>query len=197
MSLSVGLTGGIGSGKSTVGEVFLRLGVPLYLSDQRGRFLLANDEEVQSAVRDTFGDSVFTNGKPDRNQLAKKVFADADGLAQLNGIIHPAVGRDFKQWHLQQTAPYVLKESAILIENGLHIHSDQLILVSAPEELRLRRVMDRDAISESEVLARMANQWPEEQKLPLADFLIVNNDQQLVIPQVLKVHEGLLAKAQA
>ncbi|MGD1844852.1 MAG: dephospho-CoA kinase [Salibacteraceae bacterium] len=191
MTWSIGLTGGIGSGKSTVAQVFEALGVPVYYSDARGRFLLAHDPDVQKQVQHHFGAEVFRSGQPDRAALAAKVFGNPKGLEQLNQIIHPAVGRDFQQWKAKQNSGYVLKESAILFEHNLHLQSDKTILVVAPEAVRIRRVMARDEATEAAVRARMKHQWSDDQKEKLADFVVVNDDQQMVIPQVLAIHQEL------
>lgn len=194
MSIQVGITGGIGSGKSLATEIFKTLGIPVYLADDRGKHLLANDPEVIEEVKDLLGESVYQDGLPDRKEIAKQVFGNAEKLAALNAIIHPAVARDFDAWlEANATAPYVLKEAAILLESGSYESLDKLILVTAPEDLRMKRVMARDGVAEAEVRARMNRQWSDEQKLPYADFVLVNDGQQMLIPAVLGIHKQLLA----
>jgi len=189
--LKVGLTGGIGSGKSLVARMFGVLGVPVFEADAAGRHLLAEDPAVRAAILDRFGEGVVHHGKVDRKALAAVVFQDPQALADLNAIVHPAARQAFRHWAEQQHAPYVLMEAAILAETGGHQAFDRVVVVSAPEALRLARVMARDHATEAEVKARMRNQASEEQRLAIADHVIVNNDQQLVIPQVLQVHQAL------
>jgi dephospho-CoA kinase len=189
--LKVGLTGGIGSGKSLVARMFGVLGVPVFEADAAGRQLLAEDPAVRAAILDRFGEGVIHQGRVDRKALAAVVFQDPRALADLNAIVHPAVRQAFRHWAERQHAPYVLMEAAILAETGGHQAFDRVVLVSAPEALRLARVMARDRVTEAEVKARMRNQASEEERLAIADHVIVNNDQQLVIPQVLQVHHAL------
>ncbi len=191
--LKVGLTGGIGSGKSTVGRILRLLGVPLFVADEAGRELLANDPEVHQALRARFGDTVFANGNPDRKAIANIVFNDSSALADLNAIIHPAVRKAFSMWAAEQHTPYVVMEAAILAETGGHSAFDRIVVVSAPEALRMQRVMQRDGAGEPEVLARMRNQATEEQRLAVADHVIINDDTRLVIPQVITLHDTLRA----
>ncbi|MBL7980278.1 MAG: dephospho-CoA kinase [Flavobacteriales bacterium] len=189
--LKVGLTGGIGSGKSTVGRILRLLGVPLFAADEAGRQLLANDPEVHQALRARFGDAVFANGTPDRKAIANIVFNEPKALADLNAIIHPAVRKAFRSWAGEQQAPYVVMEAAILAETGGHSAFDRIVVVSAPEGVRVQRVMRRDGAGEQEVLARMRNQATEEQRLAIADHVIINDDTRLVIPQVIALHNTL------
>ena len=189
--LKVGLTGGIGSGKSLVARMFGVLGVPVFEADAAGRQLLAEDPAVRAAILDRFGEGVVHHGTVDRKALAAVVFQDPRALADLNAIVHPAVRQAFRHWAERQHAPYVLMEAAILAETGGHQAFDRVVVVSAPEGLRLARVMARDGVAEAEVKARMRNQASEEERLAIADHVIVNNDQQLVIPQVLQVHQAL------
>jgi len=191
--LKVGLTGGIGSGKSTVGRILRLLGVPLFAADEAGRQLLANDPEVHQALRARFGDSVFSNGTPDRKAIANIVFNEPKALADLNAIIHPAVRKAFRSWAGEQNAPYVVMEAAILAETGGHSAFDRIVVVSAPESIRVQRVMQRDGAGEQEVLARMRNQATEEQRLAIADHVIINDDTRLVIPQLIALHDTLRA----
>lgn len=189
--LKVGLTGGIGSGKSIVARVFGLLGVPVFEADAAGRQLLAEDPAVRAAIQERFGEAVVHHGTVDRKALAAVVFQDPQALADLNAIVHPAVRQAFRQWAEQQNAPYVLMEAAILAETGGHKAFDRVVVVSAPEPVRLKRVMARDRVTEAEVKARIRNQASEEDRLAIADHVIVNNEQQLVVPQVLQVHQAL------
>ena len=190
--MHVGLTGGIGSGKTTVARVFRTLGVPVFEADAEGRKLLDDDAAVQAAVTQRFGNDLTTNGKIDRKALATIVFKDPNALADLNAIIHPAVRAAFAHWAKAQTAPYAIMESAILAESGGHANFERIIVVSAPEPLRMARVMQRDGVGEHAVKARMANQASDEERSAIADHVIHNDDRKLVIPQVLAIHEALL-----
>lgn len=193
--LKVGLTGGIGSGKSTVAKLFTVLGVPVFSSDEEGRRLLNGDAAVQAAVARAFGPSVLVAGIPDRKALAALVFRDAEALALLNAIIHPAVRRSFQEWAARQQAPYVVNESAILVETGIHRGMDHLVVVTAPEEERIRRVIARDGVKEAEVRSRMRNQATDEERERAADSVVVNDGSRLLIPQVLSLHGTLLERA--
>jgi dephospho-CoA kinase len=193
--LRIGLTGGIGSGKSTVARVFAVLGVPLFDADRAGRQLLNDDPAARAAVIEAFGDALYASGSLDRRALAAIVFTDPEKLARLNAIVHPAVRVRFASWAAEQQAPYVMMESAILAETGGHHAFDRIVLVDAPEAVRLRRVMLRDAVGEEEVRARMARQGTDAQRAAIAHHIIRNDDTELVVPQVLRVHEALLGEA--
>ena len=193
--IKVGLTGGIGSGKTTVARVFRTLGVPVFEADAAGKRILNEDEGATAAIRSRFGSEVFRSGAIDRSALGRIVFIDPVALQELNAIIHPAVRRAFRAWADAQQGPYVLMEAAILAETGGHDALDQVIVVTAPEELRVDRVMRRDGVEAEAVRARMANQTDEAGRLAIADHVIKNDDQQLVIPQVLLVHAAILNNA--
>lgn len=195
--MHVGLTGGIGSGKTTVARVFRTLGVPVFEADAEGRKLLENDSAVQAAIAERFGMQLLQSGKVDRKALAAIVFNDPQALAVLNGIIHPAVRAAFAHWAGSQDKPYVIMESAILAESGGHANFQRIIVVSAPEPLRMARVVQRDGVEEHAVQARMANQVSDVERSAIADHVIHNDDRQLVIPQVLAVHEALLSASKS
>lgn len=191
----VGITGGIGSGKTTVCEIFEHLGVPVYYADTRAKELMANDEKLKAKITQAFGEKAYDNGKLDRQYLAKIVFDSKEKLSVLNGLVHPAVADDFDEWlDTHKSAPYVLKEAAILFESGAYQNVDVSVLVIAPEELRIKRVTRRDGTSREQVLQRIKNQWNQERKEKLADYIITNDGQQLVIPQVLEFHKKFGAK---
>jgi len=190
--IRVGLTGGIGSGKSTVASVLRVLEVPVFDADGAGKELLANDAALRDAVKNRFGDGIYGSGALDRNALAAIVFADKQALNDLNSIVHPAVYLAFQQWTVEQKTPYVVMEAAILTETGGHAAFDRIIVVSATEALRIQRVMRRDGVGEEAVRARLLNQTSEEERLRIAHHVIHNDDTQLVIPQVLAIHEELL-----
>jgi dephospho-CoA kinase len=193
--LKVGITGGIGSGKSTVCQVFETLGIPVFYADGAGKYLLENDSAIISSVKALFGDEVYTGGVLDREKIAAIVFKDKAILGKLNNIIHPAVIRYSVQWMEKQRAPYVLKEAAIFFESGSYKEMDVMIGVYAPRKLRILRVMERDSASQEKILERMSYQMSEEEKMKRCNFVITNDDVQAVIPQVLKVHEQLLEMA--
>ena len=188
----VGVTGGIGSGKTTVCTLFEMLGVPVYYADDRAKELMTQDVELVRSVRQQFGDRAYTNeGALDRGYLAQAVFADAGKLKKLNALVHPAVQHDFEHWTKQQNAPYVIKEAALIYEAGSDKMLDTVIVVTADEEERIRRIMARDGVSREEVASRMKNQLPQVEKVRRADLVIDNNGKQLIIPQVLNLHERL------
>lgn len=190
--LTVGLTGGIGSGKSTVAKIFETLGIPVFNSDVEAKKLLLFNNEVKKLVKAKF-ESAFEGNQLNKAKLAQLVFNDKTALNQLNQIIHPAVKNVFQQWvETNKAAPFVVKEAAILIETELHKTLDKLILVTAPTSLRIQRVVARDGISEQEVIERINNQLSDEKKIPLADFIILNDDETLVIPQVMNIYDSLM-----
>ena len=192
---SVGLTGGIGSGKSTVARVFGVLGIPVFNADDESKRLLGENGSLKQAVITAFGESVYPNGDLDRAALASIVFGNPEALARLNAIAHPALRKRFSQWVDQQRSPYVLLEAALLVDTGWYKSFDQLIVVSAPEEERTKRVMARDGISAEQVHLRMRNQVSDEQRSHVANMVIENNGKEMIIPQVLALHERLLVKA--
>ncbi len=190
--LKIGVTGGIGSGKSTVCRVFGILGVPVYNADDRARNILYCDEEVKRSLLEAFGESLFTGGKPDRRKLASLVFDNSEALGTLNSIVHPAVRNDFNVWlDDHHGEPYIVKEAAILFETGTWRELDWIILVTAPEQVRVERIMERDGITRDEVEKRVDNQWPDEKKIPLAGTVIRNDDREPVLPVLLSLHDKL------
>jgi dephospho-CoA kinase len=189
--LKVGVTGGIGSGKSTVCKIFESLGIPVFRADDEGRRLLDEDEEVKKKVAGLFGDKVIVNGKPDRKQIASLVFNDAQKLQQLNAIIHPKVRESLKTWAAKQSSPWVIEEAAIIFESGIDKNLDAVIVVSAPEELRIQRVMARDGVTEASVRERIKNQISEEERRKRADYIIENDNTQLLTPQALDIIKKL------
>ncbi len=200
-ALRVGITGGIGSGKTTVCRLFEVLGIPVYNADAWAKWLIAHDPKVRADVTALLGQEAYLpDGTYQRAYVAARVFADAHLLQALNAIVHPAVERHSRQWHETQAAkgcPYTLKEAALLVESGSHRFLDALIVVCAPEAVRLQRVMQRDGLSEAEVRARMQRQLPEADKVTLADFVVLNDGQHPLIPQVWKIHRALVKRATA
>jgi dephospho-CoA kinase len=191
--LKVGLTGNIGSGKSIVAGIFGTLGVPVFHADSEARKLFDN-KEIKERIRAIYGPDVFTpTGEVIRPALAEIVFNDLVLLEKLNQVIHPAVRKNYLNWCLQfAEEPYTLYEAAILFESGHYQEMDKVICVTAPEALRIRRVMERDRLTRREVERRMANQWKEENKVNLSDFVIRNDESMMVIRQVMEIHEALI-----
>lgn len=192
--LRLGVTGGIGSGKSTVCKIFEHLGVPVYNADDRAKFLIANDSSIQNGIISVFGDDAYLDGIYNRPYISKIVFEDKVKLRQLNDIVHPAVLND---WALfcagHQDHKYIVKEAAIMLESEGRNSIDKVVLVYAPEDVRINRVMQRDNVSEEAVKTRIASQMPEEEKMKLADFVIYNDGQHdSLIQQVLNLHNQLL-----
>ena len=195
MILKVGLTGGIGSGKSTVANIFKVLGIPVFDSDAAAKEVMHTDKALQQAIMRTFGEDVYQQGELNRKLLASMVFTDPFRLEQLNALVHPATIAVSDAWMDSQRTPYAIKEAALLFEAGSAGHLDYIIGVSAPRALRIQRVMQRDNAGRQDVLTRMSRQIEEDIKMRLCDFVIFNNDQEMLIPQVLKVHEQLLDRA--
>jgi dephospho-CoA kinase len=193
--LKVGLTGGIGSGKTTASKLFELLNIPVYYADVASRRLYETDVELQKAVKAHFGEDVYQNNKLDRVKLAAIVFSDPEKLALLNKLVHPPTIRDAEEWLKIQTTPYAIKEAALLFEAGSAGMLDYIIGVSCPKELRVKRIMARDGISREAVLNRMKNQIDETIKMRLCDFVVYNDESQLLIPQVLELHKKLLQLA--
>jgi dephospho-CoA kinase len=190
---TVGLTGGIGSGKSTVCKVFAVLGIPVFEADQEAKRLMVEDEALHTALAVRFGREIIGPDGLDRKALADKVFKDPKALEDLNALVHPAVRRAFGDWVALQVAPYVIMEAAILVETGGYKAFDKLIVVTAPETLRIQRVMQRDGAREEDVAARISNQADDAVRLAVADHVVYNDDTRLVIPQVLAIHRTLCA----
>jgi dephospho-CoA kinase len=190
--LKIGLTGGIGSGKSTVAKVFEVLGIPVYYADDRAKELMNENGELKELVKANFGVEVYAGGVLNRKMLAEMVFRSPEKLQLLNRLVHPATLKDAEAWMQQQTTPYCIKEAALIFESGAHHHLDHVIGVTAPIPLRILRTMHRDGIPREEVTARMDKQLDESIKMKLCDFVIKNDEQELLLPQVLELHEKLL-----
>lgn len=190
--LQVGLTGNIGSGKTTVCKVFENLGVPVFYADLEARKIMERKAVIERVV-ETFGQAVRDGeGKLDRKALAGMVFSDREKLALLNAIVHPLVRKKYLEWVDENRNPfYVIEEAAILFESGMTDHFDKIIVVAAPLALRIARVMQRDGLSREEVLHRAANQFEEDMLVTRADYVIHNDDRQLVVPRVLTIDQSL------
>jgi dephospho-CoA kinase len=197
--LLVGITGGIGSGKSTVCKLFSLLGVPVYTADDRAKWLMNHDSPLKEKILAVFGsESYLSNGELNRAYLAASVFSNPEKVAALNALVHPAVRKDFMDWVSQQTAPYLIKEAALLFETGAAKELDCVINVSSPLRVRMARVLLRDPHrTEEQVNQIIDQQLPDEEKNERADFSIKNTDNKLLLPQVIALHEQLLRKAES
>jgi dephospho-CoA kinase len=192
--LKIGITGGIGAGKSTVASIFKVLGVPVFDADATAKNILNTDPILREQVIAAFGSETYKNGLLDRKYLATLVFNNPDQLAKLNALVHPATIAAAEQWASHFTSrPYIIKEAALLFEAGTNEGLDYIIGVTAPEELRIARVMARDQVTREEVLGRMQHQLNDTEKMRRCDFVIDNNEQSLVIPQVLALHQKFIS----
>jgi dephospho-CoA kinase len=188
-TLKIGITGGIGSGKTTVSKVFEQLGVPLYNSDERAKWLMNHNPIIVKKVTELFGEEAYQNNALNRAHVAKLAFSNKTLIEQLNSVVHPEVFKDFDNWiKAHAHYPYVLKEAALLFESNSYLTLDAMIVVDAPLEERINRVTKRDGITTDDVLKRISNQMPDEQKLAAADFIITNHYEPL-LPQVLFLHK--------
>lgn len=191
--LKIGITGGIGSGKTTVCKIFESLGIPVYFADDRAKALMVEDQKLVRQIKKLLGNEAYSSdGSLHREFIARIVFKDPKKLKQLNALVHPAVGKDGLQWQATQLeVPYTLKEAALLIESGSYKFLDYLITVWAPRELRIKRVMKRDDTTREAIEARMSKQMSEFEKLDLADFVIINDGKHSLIKQVIRLHRRL------
>ncbi|TJZ54857.1 dephospho-CoA kinase [Sphingobacterium olei] len=193
--LKIGITGGIGTGKSFVSKIFKSMGVPFYDADKEAKDIMTKSDIVRRGLIDAFGSETYReDGALNRKWLADKVFKDPEKLQVLNGIVHPVVIQSAVDWAEKQKGAYSLKEAALLYESGSYQSLDYTILVAAPLELRIKRVMKRDNVSEEEVLDRMSRQMSEEEKKGYADFIVVNDEIAPLLPQVLAIHHKLMEK---
>jgi dephospho-CoA kinase len=188
--LKIGLTGNIGSGKTTVSKIFELLGIPVFYADDAAKKVMVTDEVLVKGIRSAFGEqSYFADGTLNRKHISAIVFNDHEQLARLNSLVHPAVFRAFDSWvEGIKDAPYVLKEAALLFESDSYKMCDYTVMVMAPLEARISRVMKRDGLTRAEIESRNSYQFTEEKKAQLADHLIINDNKHLVIPQVLELH---------
>ena len=195
MSLRIGLTGGIGSGKSTVAGIFKVLGIPVFDADWEAKKIMESNPILRRALVEQFGSTIFVNEQLNRKALASIVFKDPVQLAKLNALVHPHAIEEGIQWSARQSSPYTVKEAALFFESGSAEGIDYMIGVYSPKHIRIQRVMKRDGMTREEVLLRMQRQIPEEIKMRLCDFVLLNDEQQLLIPQVIKLHLQFLEEA--
>ncbi|NAS30887.1 dephospho-CoA kinase [Flavobacteriaceae bacterium R38] len=191
----IGLTGGIGSGKSTVAKMFSDLGIAVFIADDEAKKLMNSSQEIHDEIITAFGEETYTNKGLNRKFLATVVFNHKEQLELLNSIVHPKVKKHFNDWCEHQKSPYVIKEAAILFENDGYTYCDEMILVTAPKETRIERVLERDGMKREEILARMENQWDDEKKIPLSDYVIENVDIEKTRAEVDKIHNLILKKS--
>ena len=196
MALKVGITGGIGSGKSTVCKIFETLGIPVYYADDRAKLLMTSSKSLVNSIKELLGENAYSsNGELNRPFIAEKVFKHKELLNKLNALVHPAVWKDGEEWHQKQQSPYTIKEAALLFESSGNQFLDKIITVIAPEEIRIQRVMARDSVSQEQVQSRMNKQWAESKKAAMSDYVITNDGKTMLIPQVLHIHQSLLEMA--
>lgn len=189
--LKVGITGGIGTGKSTVAKILIALGYPVYFSDDRAKWLMENNQQLVIELSDLLGDNTYILGKLNRTDIAKKLFSTPALKEKINALVHPVVRADFKLWVESQTQSIVFQESALLVETGAIQFFDALIVVTAPLANRIKRIQKRDGLTRSEIERRFANQLSDEEKMNVADFVVFNDEQSPLIHQVLAVLEKL------
>ena len=188
----IGITGGIGSGKTYVASVFQSLGIPIFNADIQAKKLMTSSRKLIKLVKEEFGNDIYKDSDLNKEKLASIVFSDSDKLQKLNSLVHPIVKEEFNNWYKKQTSPYVIKEAAILFESNSHIGLDAVICVSAPLELRMKRLLNRDNYSEKEIKKRIENQISQEEKQKLSDYIIVNDEKELLLPKIIKIHKELL-----
>lgn len=193
--LKVGVTGGIGSGKSVVCQVFSTLGIPVFNADETARRLMESDAALIKAIKELLGESVYVDGKLDRVKVSAIIFREPGKLQQINALVHPATIKSGESWFSAVTAPYAVKEAAIFFESGSHKEIDVMVGVYAPAELRIARAMKRSNLTREKVLSIISNQMDENEKMKHCDYVIVNDDSTPVLPQILKLHEQLTARA--
>lgn len=193
--LSIGLTGGIGSGKSIVAQVFKTLGIPVLDADALAKQIMQEDESVKDKIKEAFGAEAYSQDQLNRPYIANIVFKDPFQLQVLNAIVHPATIDASKKWSAQQNAPYTIKEAALFFESGSAEGMDFIIGVYAPDALRIHRVMQRDQLNRAQVIDRMQHQISQTIKMKLCDRVILNDEQSLLVPQVLALHKEFTKEA--
>ena len=191
MSIIIGLTGGIGSGKSTVAKIFAQLGIPVLDADATAKAIMNEDRSVETKLIELFGEDAYKENQLNRPYIAQIVFEDAFKLQQLNAIIHPITIQYAKDWASKQSAPYVIKEAALFFESGSSEGVEKIIGVTAPKHIRIQRVMQRDQMTREDVIKRMEHQLEDSLKMKLCDWVIQNDDMHLLIPQILAIHQEI------
>lgn len=191
---TIGLTGGIGSGKSTVAQIFKCMGYPVYIADTEASHLINTSSEIRKEITDRFGEAIYSNDHLNKAELAKIIFEDKKALQDINSIVHPRVMEDFKRWCKKQESPIVLFESAILYETGLNKWFGHIICVTAPEDVRIQRVISRDHTTADKIRDRIQNQMKDSEKIGQADFVVNNDGMEALLPQVTKIIQQLNSK---
>ncbi|MGN6568447.1 MAG: dephospho-CoA kinase [Flavipsychrobacter sp.] len=192
--LKVGITGGIGSGKTIVCQVFHTLGIPVFYADDAAKYLMEHDETLINDIKTLFGNNIYANKTLNRKELSGIVFKDPKKLQQLNALVHPATVQYARDWMEKQQSPYAIKEAAIFFESGTYVDMDIMIGVSAPLELRIQRAIARSSATREEILDRISKQMDQDEKMNSCDYVIINDEVQPIIPQVLNLHQILLEK---
>ena len=190
----IGLTGGIGSGKTTISKMFEEIGIPVYISDKEAQKIIETKASVKESIKSLFGELAYVDGKYNRKYIAEIVFKNKYKLQKLNDIVHPLVAKHFEEWKQLQSSLYVIKEAAILFESGAYRNCDFIITVTAPEEERIRRVVERDGVTEEAVRERMKNQWSDEKKIKLSNEVINNISIEASLLKVREIHSKLIKK---
>lgn len=185
----IGITGGIGSGKTYVSKVFKCLGIPVFNADMEAKKLISNSDKLIKSIKNEFGNDIFNDYKLNKKKLASIVFSNSNKLSKLNSLVHPIVKEEFLNWQLKKKSPYVIKEAAILFESNSNIDLDYIICVTAPIDIRINRVKKRDGLSYQEIKNRIENQISQEEKVNLSDYIIVNDGLQTLLPKILKLHQ--------
>ena len=188
----IGITGGIGSGKTYVSEIFRYLGIPIFYADSQANKLMITSGKLIKLLKEEFGNDIYEDSDLNKEKLASIVFSNSNKLQKLNFLVHPIVKEEFNNWCKKQTSAYVIKEAAILFESKSHLGLDAVICVSAPLELRMKRILKRDNFSEKEIKKRIDNQISQEEKENLSDYIIINDEKGLLLPQIIKIHDKLL-----
>lgn len=189
----IGVTGGIGSGKTYVSEVFRSLGIPIFYADIQAKKLMISSEKLIKLLKKEFGNEIYENADLNKEKLSSIVFSDSDKLQKLNSLVHPIVKKEFSNWCKRQTSPYVIKEAAILFESNSHLGLDAVICVSSTLELRMKRLLKRDNFNEKEIKKRIENQITQEDKEKQSDYIIINDEKDLLLPQIIKIHDKLIS----
>ena len=192
MTLKIGITGGIGSGKTTICQIFRMFGIPVFEADERAKILLDTNEIIKNGLIHLFGKGIYIPGNGiDRKKLAEIIFNDEIQLQKVNSLVHPEVRVDFQNWLEEQNSPYIIHEAAILFESSFYKMMDFTILISAPEEMRIKRIVERENVDEKKVKERIQRQWTDDEKRKFASFEIVNDNSSLIIPQIIKIDKNI------
>lgn len=189
--IKLGITGGIGSGKSYVCEIFRSMGMPVYDSDSMAKKLMNSSDKIRTAITNTWGDKIYNNGSLDKQKLADIIFNDKNALKTINSIVHPVVTDDFEEWAKQQNSNIVINESAIIFEAGLEKYFDAIISITAPKEIRIARVLKRDNTNREQVISRINNQWHDDKIKERSDFIICNDSSAPLLPQIISIIEKI------